>query len=185
MVKQLRNQVKIIAGTHRGSNILFPSIEGLRPTPARVRETLFNWLGQDLTGLTVLDLFAGSGALGMEASSRGAREVVMVDRSADSCKSLRENQNRLRLSNLFIQKMNAEDYLQAQTLKKFDIVFLDPPFDYRAWENLLSLLESCLVDNAFVYIEAALEPSITDKAFELIKSGCAGHSRQYLFRFSQ
>ena len=185
MVKQSKNQIKIIAGTHRGSNIQFPSIEGLRPTPARVRETLFNWLGQDLTGCLVLDLFAGSGVLGMEASSRGAKEVVMVDRSAVSCKSLRDNLNRLQLANLIIQKMNAEDYLQTQKQKKFDIVFLDPPFTYSAWENLLLLLKPSLMNDAFVYIEAAAIPEIKDTTFELIKSGCAGLSRQYLFRFNE
>ncbi len=185
MVKQSKNQVKIIAGTHRGSNIHFPSVEGLRPTPARVRETLFNWLGQDLAGFSVLDLFAGSGALGMEASSRGAKEVVMVDRSAVSCKSLRDNLIRLQFPNIIIQKMNAEDYLQTQKQKRFDIVFLDPPFNYSSWENLLRLLNPSLMNDAFIYVEAATMPEVQNKAFELIKSGCAGLSRQYLFQFNK
>ena len=185
MSKQLKNQVKIIAGTHRGSNILFPSIEGLRPTPARVRETLFNWLGQDLTGCCVLDLFAGSGVLGMEASSRGAQEVVMVEKSQIGYKSLQDNQNRLRLPNLIIHKISAENYLQAQTQKKFDVVFLDPPFGFDAWGHLLSLLIPSLTNNALVYIEAASAPEVTAQAFALIKSGSAGHSRQYLYQFSE
>ena len=99
----LRGRVRIIGGVWKKSVLHFPDIEGLRPTPDRVRETLFNWLGQDLSGLQCLDLYAGSGALGFEAASRGASRVVLVERDAEAVRAMRENATRLSATELEIR----------------------------------------------------------------------------------
>jgi len=121
------NQVRIIAGQWRGRKLMFPDIEGLRPSPDRIRETLFNWLAPWLSGASCLDLFAGSGALGFEAASRGAARVVMVERSAKVVASLRDNRERLAASAIEIIAQDAVSYLSGVP-ELFDIVFLDPPF---------------------------------------------------------
>jgi 16S rRNA (guanine966-N2)-methyltransferase len=119
--------VRIIGGTLRSRRIAVAARPGLRPTPDRVRETLFNWLGQELDGLACLDLFAGSGALGFEAASRGAARVVMVDSDHLAVQSLHENRERLRLAQVDIVQAGALAFLAATRLR-FDVVFLDPPF---------------------------------------------------------
>ena len=121
----LNNQLRIIGGKWRGRKIKFPDIEGLRPTPDRVRETLFNWLSPVIIGAKCLDLFAGSGALGFEALSRGASKTVFVDSNNLVTQQLQYNQQLFQCSDIEIHKMSAEQYLQT-TEKSFDIIFLDP-----------------------------------------------------------
>lgn len=121
------NQVRIIAGQWRGRKLEFPDSQGLRPTSDRIRETLFNWLAPVLPGAECLDLFAGSGALGFEAASRGAARVVMVEREVDVFQHLREQSARLSATTVEVVNSHANDYL-AGTGEAFDIVFLDPPF---------------------------------------------------------
>ncbi len=121
------NQVRIIAGQWRGRRLTFADVEGLRPTPDRIRETLFNWLAPSLSGACCLDLFAGSGALGFEAASRGAARVVMVERSAEVAASLRGNRDRLGAGAIEIINQDAASYLGGRP-ERFEIVFLDPPF---------------------------------------------------------
>lgn len=179
-----KNQVKMIGGTHRGRNIIFVDSEGLRPTPARVRETLFNWLGQDLTGLTILDLFAGSGVLGFEAASRGAKEVVMVERASQVVKTLCKNNEKLSFNNVTITKNDALQFLSHSKSKQFDVVFLDPPYAYAEWIQLLSLLKPLLAEDAFVYIEAAQQPEF-EPDFVEVKSGKAGQSKQWLVQINE
>ena len=120
------NQVRIIAGQWRGRKLSFPDVTGLRPTSDRIRETVFNWLATSLPGASCLDLFAGSGALGFEAASRGATRVVMVDRNRDVVRALRDNRQRLSASMIKIVQQDAENYLSAAD-GQFDVVFLDPP----------------------------------------------------------
>lgn len=167
-----QSKVRIIAGKWRGSLINFPQAEGLRPTPDRVRETLFNWLGQTLDGKTCLDLFAGSGALGFEALSRGARRVVMVEQNPQALKSLRENARKLGADRL---DLVAGDGLKALSRegKTFDVIFLDPPFHHGILPLLLPLLSDRLAPDGLVYAETeqALEPG---EGWEVWRSGRAG-----------
>ncbi|HJV94446.1 MAG TPA: 16S rRNA (guanine(966)-N(2))-methyltransferase RsmD, partial [Albitalea sp.] len=119
-------RLRIIGGRWRGRRLEVPESEGLRPTPDRVRETLFNWLGRDLSGLACLDLFAGSGVLGFEAASRGAARVVMVERERETLEQLRANRAALDALQVEIVPGDAFEYL-ARGGERFDVVFLDPP----------------------------------------------------------
>ncbi len=147
------NQVRIIGGAWRSRVIHFPDCVGLRPTPGRVRETLFNWLGQRLDGKTCLDLFAGSGALGFEALSRGAAHVVMVEQSPRVARALAENVQRLSAQWAAIANADALQYLRGRK-ERFDIVFLDPPFNQSILPAVLALLPPWLAPDARVYLES-------------------------------
>jgi 16S rRNA (guanine966-N2)-methyltransferase len=152
------NQVRIIGGDWRSRRISFPDHEGLRPSADRVRETLFNWLGQDLSGKRCLDLFAGSGALGFEALSRGAASVVMVEKSRRVCEALRRNAELLAAKNL---RLHCADALEFATVAaadadaRFDVVFLDPPFRSDMLAQALPRVARLLRPGAQVYIESA------------------------------
>ena len=154
-----KGKLRIIAGEYRGRRIAVPSKPGLRPTPDRVRETLFNWLGQRLDGLACLDLFAGSGALGFEAASRGAARVVMVENERAVCAHLERTRALIDARQVEIVQGDAFDYL-ARRGEKFDVVFLDPPFRQNALPAVLERLPGRLAGLARVYVEAAapLEP---------------------------
>jgi 16S rRNA (guanine966-N2)-methyltransferase len=147
------NRVRIIGGTWRSRLISFPDQQDLRPTPDRVRETLFNWLGQDLTGLRCLDLFAGSGALGFEAASRGAKQVVMVERERGACAALEANRKTLAATQVEIIRADALDFLRGGQ-GVYDVVFLDPPFANDMWDALFALLPRWLADGGLVYRES-------------------------------
>jgi 16S rRNA (guanine966-N2)-methyltransferase len=150
------NTVRIIGGVHRGRPIRFPDSAGLRPTPDRVRETLFNWLGQDLRGKTCLDLFAGSGALGIESASRGAREVVLVDRSRDVVRAIRANVEALSLAGATVECADALEFLQRLRKRsaKFDVVFLDPPFGEKGIARVEQWVPDLLAADGVAYIES-------------------------------
>ena len=170
--KKKINKIRIIGGSHRRRLIEFPDADGLRPTPDRVRETLFNWLGQTLDGKCCLDLFAGSGALGFEAASRGAQEVVMVERNRPVYRTLQENIKKLGLPNI---ALHAEDGLEfaKQQNKQFDIIFLDPPFQSDYLPGLLPLLADKLTAEGVVYVESG-EPFKPDVSWQVIKHARAG-----------
>lgn len=149
------NQVRIIAGKWRGRKLNFPSEKGLRPTSDRIRETLFNWLAPVLPGASCLDLFAGSGALGFEAASRGASHVVLVEPQPAVVQALRENLQRLDAECIEIVQSDAEAFLSGVT-GKFDVVFVDPPFDdTRLLATAVRLLGTCdcLKPDALIYLE--------------------------------
>ncbi len=149
------NQIRIIAGQWRGRKLLFPDVQGLRPTSDRIRETVFNWLAPSLPGACCLDLFAGSGALGFEAASRGAARVVMVDRNRHVTQALLDNRQRLSALMIEIVGQDAADYLSGEP-GEFDLVFLDPPFsDPALLQQSINLLDQCAVIRAggFVYLE--------------------------------
>ena len=152
------NQVRVIAGQWRGRRLEFPDLPGLRPTPDRVRETLFNWLAPVLTGARCLDLFAGSGALGIEALSRGATEVVLVECEPLAVRALRENLARLNAANARVEISDALAWLR-QPATPFEIVFLDPPFGQGLLKPVCALLEQhgWLADPAWIYLEAEME----------------------------
>ena len=149
-----RNRVRIIAGKWRSRIVKFPAAAALRPTPDRVRETLFNWLGQRLDGLACLDLFAGSGALGFEALSRGASRVVMVERDRGVATGLRASAKALEAEGLDVVEGEALAYLD-RTHDRFDIAFLDPPYASDLALRALAKLGPHLNDGARVYVESA------------------------------
>ena len=177
------NQVRINAGVWRSRLLKFPDVEGLRPTPERVRQTVFNWLGQDLTGKTCLDLFAGTGAFGFEALSRNAKNVVMVENSSAAYHALLQNQQLLDATNSQILRQDVLVYL-SQNTQQFDIIFCDPPY-HKDWLNkILTTLNQHLSPNGMLYIEAefALESSELLGAWQLIKQNKAGNVYYHLLK---
>jgi len=147
------NRVRIIGGVHRSRVLRFPDRPGLRPTPDRVRETLFNWLGQDLTGRLVLDLYSGSGALGLEAASRGASQVVLLDVDAITLEGLRANVRLLKLDNVKVLRADALEFLRTvQTT--FDVVFADPPYAKANPAELPGAVFPRLAPEGHLYLEA-------------------------------
>ncbi|MBP6345380.1 16S rRNA (guanine(966)-N(2))-methyltransferase RsmD [Neisseriaceae bacterium CLB008] len=182
--KQRNNQVRIIGGSHKRRIIEFPSSEGLRPTPDRVRETLFNWLGQTLNGDAVLDLYAGSGALGLEAKSRGADPVVLVEKSRQVAGVLRQNIDKLGWTSADVQVYIGEAYgFLRSNRQPFNVVLLDPPFEFDDWASLWPLLQASLAPDAYVYIEAARLPALPDYLSE-VRQASAGQSKQVLSVYS-
>jgi 16S rRNA (guanine966-N2)-methyltransferase len=145
--------LRIIGGKWRSRKLRVAARPGVRPTPDRVRETLFNWLGQDLSGLACLDLFAGSGALGFEAASRGAARVVLVDRDPVVLKQLQHSREALGAERVEIERADAAAYL-AQGAERFDVVFLDPPFRQNALPAILERLPPRLQPGARLYVES-------------------------------
>ena len=152
------NTVRIIGGLWRSRLIEFPGAADLRPTPDRVRETLFNWLGQDLTGMECLDLFAGSGALGFEALSRGAASVIMVEKDPAALRALRDNAHKLGATGLTVVRGDALEFAGGAR-SRFDIVFVDPPYRLGMQVAALGLLRGLLAEGGRVYVES-------DAAFE-------------------
>lgn len=173
-------EVRIIGGAWRSRRLRFADRPGLRPTPDRVRETLFNWLGQDLEGRDCLDLFAGSGALGFEAASRGARSVLMVERDAAAVRALQANRELLQGDAVEVVRADALEFIRHHR-GRYDVVFLDPPFADDCWPQLLALLPQCLKPGALVYCERsdALE---TGPGWEIIKAGRAGQVSHQLLK---
>ncbi|MCH9697984.1 MAG: 16S rRNA (guanine(966)-N(2))-methyltransferase RsmD [Gammaproteobacteria bacterium] len=156
MAKSYRNQVSIIAGQWRGSKISVVDFEDLRPTSGRIKETLFNWLQFEIRGLTCLDLFAGSGALGFEAASRGAEKVIMVERQPKICRHLELTAQRLEAKQINVFCNSALDFLGSDQLV-YDLVFLDPPFRSDLLDEVCQTLEESgiLAENAKIYLETA------------------------------
>lgn len=153
-----RNQLRIIAGQWRGRRLAFPDVAGLRPTGDRIRETLFNWLAPHLVGSRCLDAFAGSGALGFEALSRGAREVVMIERDASAFAQLTASKEALGASGATLIKADTLAWLREQAGgKPFDLVFLDPPFAEMLLQAAVAGLSdgALLAPGALIYIETA------------------------------
>ena len=174
-----RNRVRIIAGKWRSRLVSFPPAAELRPTPDRVRETLFNWLGQRLDGLACLDLFAGSGALGFEALSRGAASVVMVESDRDVAKALRDSARVLEAEGLEIVQSDAFAYLE-RSRDKFDVVFVDPPFASDLALRAMALLPGVLNPGARVYVESGSALALPP-AWRLLRDDRAGAVRYALY----
>jgi len=183
-----RFEVRIIGGEWRGRKLHFPPSAGLRPTPDRVRETVFNWLQFELAGARCLDLFAGSGALGFEALSRGAGEVVFVERDAVSARAIRDMLAQLRCDRGSVEQVDALAWLERgpPASKPFDIVFLDPPYG-EAWLSVLAEKLECggwLAPGAWIYLEDAAargEPPLP-ASWTLLRSKRAGDVGYHLAR---
>jgi len=173
------NQIRIIAGKWRGRKISFLDQEGLRPSPERVRETLFNWLQSDIVGAHCLDLFAGSGALALEAASRGAKKVNCLEINQEAVGSIKNNIALLQIDAISIIQQDAFKFLKNTESKlKYSLVFLDPPFNENMLEESCELLEnnSWLTDSALIYLESnqALEKYVLPSNWMLIKQKKAG-----------
>ncbi|CAK9891819.1 MULTISPECIES: 16S rRNA (guanine(966)-N(2))-methyltransferase RsmD [Pseudomonas] len=156
-----QGQLRIIAGEWRSRRLGFPDAPGLRPTPDRVRETLFNWLAPYIEGAKVLDAYTGSGALYLEALSRGAGESVALDSNPAAIASLRQNLETLRCPRGQVIQTDAQRYLQGEPKLAFDLVFLDPPFNQGLLPTTCALLEErhWLAENAWIYTESETPPS--------------------------
>jgi len=173
--------LRIVGGQYRSRLLRVPARPGLRPTPDRVRETLFNWLGQSLDGLACLDLYAGSGALGFEAASRGARRVVMVEKDRVALAELERSKTALGASEVEIVAGDALGYL-ARAKERFDLVFLDPPFRQNALPALLQKVHPRLTQQARVYAESESPVSAEPPWIEL-KRGRAGQVSYQLLQW--
>jgi 16S rRNA (guanine966-N2)-methyltransferase len=163
-------RIRIIGGEYRGRRIAVPDRPGLRPTPDRVRETLFNWLGQSLEGLACLDLFAGSGALGFEAASRGAARVVMVEQDRAVFDALKNTRGLIGARQVELVLDDAFAYLKRNQ-ESFDVVFLDPPFRQNALPAVFRQFR--LERGARVYVESG-EPFAAGEAWHELKRARAG-----------
>ena len=171
--KPARNRVRIIGGHWRSRQIEFPDAPDLRPTADRVRETLFNWLGQSLHGKRCLDLFAGSGALGFEALSRGADRVVMVENRRAVHAALELNAKQLDAHNLTLVYADARQFVRNCN-EAFDVVFLDPPFHADYLEAVLNSLPDILADDAVVYLESGRDLADVARNWTILKRNRAG-----------
>lgn len=154
------NRLRIIGGQWRGRKLAFPDVEGLRPTGDRIRETLFNWLAPEIVGARCLDIFAGSGALGIEALSRGADYCLMVERDRQAASALRNNVTLLNCNRATVRDDDALVFIaRGNTEQAYDVVFIDPPFALSAWPKVIDGLVQgqWLATNATIYIEAPVD----------------------------
>ena len=183
-IRNAPGSVRIIAGHLRGSRLDVADAAGLRPTSDRVRETLFNWLAPVIEGARCLDLYAGTGALGIEAKSRGAGECVFVERDRELAQRLRETLARLKVDDARVAHADAMAWL-AGAPTPFDIVFLDPPFDSDLWERSAQRLEDAgwLRGAAWIHVESPAEvvPAVPVTWHEH-RVGHAGNVRHALYR---
>ena len=179
------HEVRIIGGEHRGRRIAVADRPGLRPTPDRVRETLFNWLGQNLDGWRCLDAFAGSGALGFEAASRGAAQVVLLERDRHLARSLNESAQRLKATALRVECADAVAWMARAAPSSFDLVFLDPPFDSALAAPALVAAARLIAPDGWIYLEQP-RPLGADAALpvdlRVVRQGRAGAVHFHLLR---
>ena len=172
MAEKKLNTVRINAGEWRSRLLKFPDAQGLRPTPERVRQTVFNWLGQDLTGKKCLDLFAGTGVMGFEALSRNAQSVVLVEKTTAVYRAMLDNQSTLKADAAQVLNMDAMVFLDKNQ-QLFDVVFVDPPYHQGWLDKVLAQLPKHLNTQGVVYVEAeyALADDDTWQVFKQSKAG--------------
>lgn len=182
-------RLRIVAGKWRSRLLPVADVAGLRPTSERIRETLFNWLAPAVEGKRCLDLFAGSGALGFEALSRGARSVVFVERSRKAARILRENIEQLAAEHAVVHEQDALEFLSAEQDTLFDIVFLDPPFADDVLEDLCRLVDGSgiLSRGARIYIEQRRDRPLSrlPDGWSILKEKTAGNVRYALIKTNQ
>jgi len=182
--KSQTGQLRIVAGNWRSRLLQIADVPGLRPTSERIRETLFNWLAPGIHGARCLDLCAGTGALGLEALSRGAGELVFVERSAVAFRTLESNIALLGGTNAEVLNVDAREYLLGPITKPFDIVFLDPPFAADLYDELCRLLteQRWLADGARIYIEMDKDQPelLIPSGWQVLKNKTAGKVRYML-----
>ena len=181
------NTVRINAGEWRSRLIKFPDAVGLRPTPERVRQTVFNWLGQDLSGLSCLDLFAGTGVMGFEALSRGALTVTLVEKSTSAYKALIENKQLLKAEKASVRHQDALQFL-SQNSQKFNLIFLDPPYHMQWLDKVLPQLLTHLLEDGLVYAESEFALDLSSEmmqGWQIIKQSKAGNVFYHLLKSVQ
>jgi 16S rRNA (guanine(966)-N(2))-methyltransferase RsmD len=183
--RSLPNQVRIIGGMWKRTLLPVADRPGLRPTPDRVRETLFNWLGQDLHGWHCVDAFAGTGALGLEAASRGAADVLLVEADGALVDGLRAVVRRLDAQSVRVQRGNALSVLAGLPAGSVDLVFLDPPFDADLFDKALAAARPALRAEGFIYLEAPVArdaESLARHGLEAVRHMKAGAVHGHLLR---
>ncbi len=184
--RQLSNSVRIIAGDYRSRKLEFPSLDGLRPTADRVRETLFNWLQDSIAGETCLGLFAGSGALGFEALSRNASKVDFIEKDSEAAGAISGNIQRLGTDRGRVHCTDALRWLATDEQAEYGLVFLDPPFTQSLLGEAMRKLEESNVmkDGCLVYIEQQADAEWTNIPANWLelKRKKAGSVRYGLFR---
>lgn len=168
------HEVRIIGGQWRRSRLPVADKPGLRPTPDRVRETLFNWLGQDLGGWRVLDAFAGSGALGFEAASRGAAEVLLIEHDAELVRSLNASRERLKADTLRVMRADALSWMRGAPPAHFELVLLDPPFEAGWALPALQAAARLVVPLGWIYLESGEPPPEAPDGLALHRQTRAG-----------
>lgn len=181
----MKNQLRIIGGDWKRRQLAFASINGLRPTPDRVRETLFNWLMWDVQNAKVLDICAGSGALSFEALSRGATSVVMIEPDRTQAQFLSQNLELLQVTKARAQLKVTTAQQALQTLKdQFDLVFLDPPYSLDLWTSLAELADPLIKPEGLIYVEADRDLNTLQlpSSWQLIKNTKAGTVRAGLYQ---
>jgi 16S rRNA (guanine966-N2)-methyltransferase len=182
-------EVRIIGGQWKRSKLPVAQTPGLRPTPDRVRETLFNWLGQNLEGWRCLDAFAGSGALGFEAASRGATEVTLIERDTKLARGLRAVQDRLKADAVRIEVADALAWMARSAPERFDLVFIDPPFDADLFVPALKAAARVVARSGFIYLEADRsfdnDPVLAEQGLRLHRHGKAGAVHFHLIQRSE
>jgi 16S rRNA (guanine966-N2)-methyltransferase len=187
--KSLPGRLRIVAGNWRSRLLDIADVPGLRPTSERVRETLFNWLAPHIQGARCLDLFAGTGALGLEALSRHAGDTVFVEKSSAAIQTLRQNIKTLDANGATIVEGDARAFLASAKPRKFDIVFLDPPFSADLLEELCRLVaeSGVLAPRACVYLEQdrAQQPPELPPGWKVLKEKTAGQVRYSLIAVSE
>ncbi|MFN4359512.1 MAG: 16S rRNA (guanine(966)-N(2))-methyltransferase RsmD [Hylemonella sp.] len=182
---QPAGEVRIIGGQWKRSKLPVADKPGLRPTPDRVRETLFNWLGQDLTGWRCVDAFAGTGALGFEAASRGAKEVTLVEQDAALVAQLKKIKEQLKAESVQVQRGDGIATLKASAPGSADLVLLDPPFDAGLFEPALQAAARAVAVGGYVYLEAPsvwTEAQLAPLGLELHRHLKAGAVHAHLLR---
>ena len=182
---QSAHEIRIIGGQWRRTPIKVLDKPGLRPTPDRVRETLFNWLGQDLTGWRCVDAFAGTGALGLEAASRGAAQVIALEQEPELTRQLQQQAERLKANMVQVQRTDAVAGMQRLTASAFDVVFLDPPFDGPWFEPALRAAVRLVPVGGWVYLEAPAQwtdEALLPLALEVVRHLKAGAVHAHLLR---
>jgi 16S rRNA (guanine(966)-N(2))-methyltransferase RsmD len=184
VARELPREVRVIGGSWKRSKLPVVDRPGLRPTPDRVRETLFNWLGQALAGWRCVDAFAGSGALGFEAASRGAAEVVLLERDPVLVASLAATKERLQAAAIRVERADALQWLGRAPAGAFDLVFLDPPFDSALLAPALLAAERVVAGGGLIYLEgpAPLDPAPGGPLLEPWRAGRAGAVHFQLLR---
>ncbi len=183
--KNAPGEVRIIGGQWKRSKLSVLSKPGLRPTPDRVRETLFNWLGQDLNGLKCVDAFAGSGALGFEAASRGASEVLLVEQDPRLVAALQANASRLKATTIRVQRGDGISLLRSLPKSSIDVIFLDPPFDSSLYNEVIAAAAGVLSAQGAIYLEAPeawSDESLAELGLRIVKQGKASAVHFHLLK---
>jgi len=181
------HRVRIVGGRWRRTPVAVPDVAGLRPTPDRVRETLFNWLGARIEGLRCLDLFAGTGVLGLEAASRGAKRVLLVERDRHAREAIGRMAARLDPDGVVVEVAGGDAWERLRRLavagERFDLVFVDPPFAADQWHQALAALPAILAPDALVYLECDAS-FVLPADWKPVRTARAGQVRYHLLRYA-